>query len=168
MPAANKTSEACYYWCPNTSSSAFSACSSVFYPWSSWDPVAALKIPDHNTVMLFLTWSVWSYKPINDPWFRTNVKYKAFDTTLYGPRQYTKPLACTAKTEICKPHTIGPSQCVQLNPYGWPTVGTDDLPANITKLLGLSARQSAVAHRLQEASWVGDFYTTVHVLGTQR
>lgn len=105
--------------------------------------------------------------PVNDPWFRTDVKEELAGMTLYKRNHFTRALACAERTELCK-HDTGRPHCIQLNSYGWPLLGTQNSRVNITQSLGLSQRQSAVAERLQDASSVGDFASTFRDLGTQR
>jgi hypothetical protein len=134
---------------------------------SGFHALPGLKVDGFNTVLLFLAMAVTSNTPVKDPWFRTDIPTQSSEIleTLYVRHHFTRALACAEKVEICKPQATGPPQCVQISPSGWPQFNPEE---NITQMLGLSQRQSAVADRLQDACWIGDFTAMLRDLTAER
>jgi hypothetical protein len=160
------TSEDLYSQCQSDfagASDAFTSphCGSTFFP------LPELQVDGYNTVILYLTSDVFFLEEVNDPWFRTDIPwpYTFMDVTFYYRKRLTRALACAEKTELCKLSANGTPTCVQLNFHGWPLGSTMDAAANSTSLLGLSQRQGAIAHRLQDASYRGDFAHILDNLG---
>lgn len=110
---------------------------------------------------MFLSSNVQYTEPITDPWFHAQHPWTAtwegnalFEVTLYNRETPTSVLGCAEEVELCNRDPSSEGKCTRLMVEGYPAVGgSGDTPGNITELLKLNKRQSAVAYRLQDASY---------------
>lgn len=115
------------------------------------------------------------FEPVTDPWFHAQIREpfswvygpgENFSTPYYRPENPTSVLGCASTAEICNRDPNSEGKCTRIMVDGYPP-GNSDIPANITKILQLNRRQSAVAQRLQDASYRSDWIAIIPNVGAE-
>lgn len=132
-------------------------------------------VPNQDTQLIFLSSAVRYFQPVTDPWFNAQIEEpftwvygpgENFSTPQYRRESPTSVLACASTAEICNLDPNSESKCTRIMVDGYPP-GTSDTPVNITDLLRLNKRQSAIAQRLQDASYRSDWVAILPNVGSQ-
>ena len=147
-------------------------------PWGCFDAIPELKLPQRDITLIFLSSDVVYNRPVNDPWFQADSpltfpnpwgQYNSGPANLtnYFSKYATSTLGCSEKTELCTMGSPSQSKCVALGGIGYPYEGTYVNWHNMTKILGLNQRQSAIANRLQDAIYQSAFSDIIADMGAQ-
>lgn len=136
--------------------------------YTSFEPIEALRKPETDTSIIFLTSTSRYCGPVTDPWFdaqECNTDWLGSGWTICRPASPVKALACAESKEICvgqPPHR----RCTKIRSDGYPfsNITTAGLP-NITDILNLTPRQAAIATRMQDASYRSIFADIIQDTG---